>query len=407
MQFGPRKESASRRASLQRVLVLGAAILVMGSVLGACGGEEPSSAPACPSAEYPAAGALNITDGTVEWLVCSPDEASRTVIGASDDVVLIEENGSAGLRTIAFDAADGSERWSHRTADTPIPPGPFDGKGIVVLATDDRGALALVGVDAVTGQEKWRVESSEAPLAHSATVAVVWNVADPGAGQQLRGIGLRGIDRVTGDELWVSDTPLSDESGVCCKNSPAAVLGDVLAVPTGATVTAIDMRTGATLWKAPQLDHPTAADGLFVGTRETSGTPGTNGPPPAPPAITAIDAASGQERWTAPGRPSYGGAFAVGDGVIVVESGGPDLIAYKLSSGDERWRATRTVHIEPQLINGKSLVMLWEGELSVLSATDGATIWSATQPFGSPLMNNLGSNGASVFVAINSVPWTD
>jgi outer membrane protein assembly factor BamB len=377
------------------------ALLVAGAVayVALDGSQAGDTTPACPSAEYhPAAGALSITDGAVEWLVCSPDEAYRTVIGASDDVVLIQESGSTGLRTIAFDAADGSERWRRSTANTRIPPGPFDGQGIVVLATDDRGAFALVGVDAVTGQETWRVESSEAPLAHSATVAVVWDVAVPGTASRFRG-----IDRVTGDELWVSDTPLSDESGVMVARSPAAVLGEVVAVPTGATVTAIDMRTGATLWQAPQLDHPAAADGLIVGTR------GNNGPPPRSFAVPALDAASGQELWTARGRPSYGDLLAVGNGVVVVLS--PDdtgLIAYELASGDERWRAAQTqTYVQPRLISGTSLVGLWEGEVSVVSTTDGATIWSATQPFGSPLMNSVSSNGASVFVAINSLPWTD
>src|SRR5687768_2327981 len=67
------------------------------------GGATP--APACPSAEYPAAGALSIADGAVAWFVCSPDEVYRTVVGASDDVVLVEESGPTGRRTIAFDAA--------------------------------------------------------------------------------------------------------------------------------------------------------------------------------------------------------------------------------------------------------------------------------------------------------------
>lgn len=353
-----------------------------------------TTAPACPSAASPTAGALSITDGAVEWFACAPDEAYRTVIGASDDAVLIAESGPTGRRTIAFDAADGSERWRRSTANTPIPPGPFDGQGIVVLATDDQDALALVGVDSVTGEEKWRVESSEAPLAHSATVAVVWDAASAGGSSRFRG-----IDRVTGDELWVSDTPLSDQSGSRVARSPAAVLGEVVAVPTGATVTAIDIRTGAVLWRAPQLDHLGAADGIVVGIR------GSNGPDPL---VTAIDAASGRHRWTAPGRPSYGGLLAVGDGVIVVrDSGRSGLVAYELSSGNERWRAAQTTNVEPQLISGTSLVMLWEGELSVVSTTDGATIWSATQPFRSPLMNSVGSNGDSVFVAINSLPWRD
>jgi outer membrane protein assembly factor BamB len=335
------------------------------------------------------------------------------VIGASEDVVLIEERvltrwRDDGWRTIAYDAADGSERWRRATADTPTPPGPFDGQGIVVLA--DQDAHALVGVDVVSGAEHWRVASRDVPLANSPTVAVVWDVAayvaDPGAPSRFRG-----LDRLTGDELWVSDTLLPyqrwlpDQNGYPSLRSPAMVLGEVLVVPTGATVTAMDMRTGAMLWQAPGLGHLGAADGTIVGTR---------GPVQQGNWITftALDAASGQERWTAPGStPSPQNFLAAGDGVIIVfappvyppES--PELIAYELSSGTERWRVMRIG--DPQLISGTSLVMRLDNELTVLSTTDGATIWSATEPLGSPRMDSVTSNGDAVFVAINSARYSD
>lgn len=365
--------------------------------------QEATPTPACPNGEYPAVGALRAADGAVGWSVCSPAEAYRSVIGASDDIVLIEEhgpvdrNGLSERRTIAFAAADGSERWRRSTATTPVPPGPFDGQGIIILSTNDGGVAALVGVDAATGKEQWRLVSSEAPLAHSTTVAVVWEVVQVGGSSQFRG-----IDRVTGEELWVSDIPLLDESSTMVPRSPAAVLGEVLVVPTGATVSAIDMQTGAKLWQAPRLDHLAAADGTIVGIQ------GANGPAPS---VTALDGASGESLWTAQGRPSYGGLLAVGDGVIVVLNPGSSrstgLVAYELATGNERWRATPTPFVEPQLINGISLVGLWEEELAVVSTIDGAAIWSATQLFGSSWMNSVGSNGDSVFVAINSLPWGD
>ncbi len=232
--------------------------------------DDATTVPACPNDEFPAVGGLGITDGAVEWLVCSPEEAFRTVIGANADIVLIEESGpidasgSRSQHTIAFDAADGSERWRRATGDTFTPPGPIDGQGIVVLADTDAGAL--VGVDVLTGEEQWRVESGDGLLANSPTVAVVWDAAS-----QVTPVGFRGIDRATGDELWVSDILLSDESGNFVGRSPAAVLDEVMVVPTGATATAIDMRTGAILWQAPQLDDPDAADGAVVGTRGASG----------------------------------------------------------------------------------------------------------------------------------------
>jgi outer membrane protein assembly factor BamB len=388
---------ASRRAFLQWSVVIGAAFLVIGSVLAWRCQDD---------AAYPAVGALRLTDGTVAWSVRSPEQANRTVIGASEDVVLIEEGvyteerTSTSRRTIALAAADGSERWRRATGDMPTPPGPFDGQGIVVLADQDAGAL--VGVDVLTGEERWRVASREAPLANSLTVAVVWDVAS-----QVSPLGFRGMDRVTGDELWVSDMLLADQPGYLGARTPAAVLGEVLVVPTGATVTAIDLRTGAMLWQGPQFDHLAAADGIVVGIRGANGGPA--------PSITAIDAASGQERWTAPGRESYGGLLAVGDGVIVVidpDDGG--LVAYELASGGERWRAAQspTTYVDPQLISGTSLIGLWE-VLAVVSTTDGATLWATTDPFGSSLscavcgMSSVGSNSEALFVAINSLPSMD
>src|SRR3712207_2307873 len=114
--------SASRRAFLKWSVVMGAAFLVIGSVLAWRWRDD---------AGYPAAGALRIADGAVAWSVRSPDEAYRTVIGASEDVVLIEESvpsgwdapleesGSVSRSTIALDAADGSERWRRATNNTP------------------------------------------------------------------------------------------------------------------------------------------------------------------------------------------------------------------------------------------------------------------------------------------------
>lgn len=122
----------------------------------------------------------------------------------------------------------------------------------------------------------------------------------------------------------------------------------------------------------------------------------------------AIDAASGEERWTPPGIPSYAVPLAVGDGLVVVKMPArPELVAYELSSGDERWRATLTTAGDPQMIVGTSFVMLWEGELAVRSTTDGAVRWSAKEPFGTSWMNSVGSNGDSIFVAMNSLPWND
>jgi outer membrane protein assembly factor BamB len=383
------------------------ALAVMAFVAVACGSGDDSTqasvddsttastavagavtAPPCPGGEFPALGAVDLEAGVVAWSSCSPVEAYRTIVGASDAVVLVEMSGPSGHSTIAFDAAEGSELWRWSTREAPNPPGPVAGQGTVVLAADDGGSAALVGVDAQTGEERWRLDSDETVLGHSDEVAVL---GPPPAGFVSRS-GIRGIDRATGTELWETDLALEDLSGVGVARGPAAVLDDVIALPTGTSVTAVEISTGEELWTAPQLDHPAAADGVVVGARGS---------------LAAIDAESGAELWTAPGRSSYGDLLALGDGAAIVLGMGGEIVAYELQSGAERWQVPRSSGAEPQLVNGTVVVMLWEGQLVGLSTTDGSTIWSATEPFRSPLMNSVGSNATSVFVAINSLPWSD
>ena len=165
------------------------------------------------------------------------------------------------------------------------------------------------------------------------------------------------------------------------------------------------------LWQAPQLGHLAGADGTIVGQRGT-------GKPDDWTMVTALDAASGRERWKVMQTLPQSGDLVTGDGLIVVTdqintqtSSEPVLIAYELSSGAKRWHAPRPRdrYLAPQRISGTSLVLLGDREVEVLSTTDGATIWSKKEPFGSPdniqpQMISVGSNGAAVFVASNSVP---
>jgi outer membrane protein assembly factor BamB len=385
---------------LLRPMLLALALFVTPSLAPAIA-QEVTPVPACPGGAVPAVGAMRITDGTAAWSVCSPVEAYRSVIGASDDVVLVDERGpldrtgvSEG-HTVAYAASDGSGRWRWPTAHAPLPAGPVDGQGIVILATNDAPS-ALIGVDAITGQELWSIATSEVPIAQGETVAVLRGAARPDGSS-----GVRGIDRATGEEVWVSDIGMMDMSGVMVARSSAVVLGDVVVLPEGITITAIDMRTGARLWQAPRLDHVAGAGGVFVGIRGGQG-PGTE------VAVAAVDAASGDDLWHVPGRPSYGGLLAAGDDVVVVlDPVGTDWVAYELASGGERWRAATPTFVEPQVISGTSVVGMWEGELAIISTADGTTMWSATEPFGSPLMNSAGSNGDVVVIAMNSLPWRD
>jgi outer membrane protein assembly factor BamB len=181
------------------------------------------------------------------------------------------------------------------------------------------------------------------------------------------------------------------------------VADGVVAVTGSGPVTGIDLATGETLWNGDRIVTPVGSDGAFVGATSSGGGPSSD--------IRAISAVDGTTTWTMPGGASYGGILAAGDGVTAVldvQTGG--YVAYELATGEERWRvdpSQMTARVEPQLIVGSSLVLLWEGDLQVASTTDGTTVWSATQPLNSPWMNSVGANATTLFVAVNSVPFGD
>ena len=209
--------------------------------------------------------------------------------------------------------------------------------------------------------------------------------------------GVFGIDRATGAELWSNPETYEGDPG---SGGAAAITDGVVAVPSGNSVTGIDLATGETLWTGTALTTPVASDGVVVGGTRTSGPPIE---------IGAISAGDGTTAWTASGSASYGGILAIGDGVTAVLDQG-DLVAYELASGTERWRvdpSEMTNRAEPQLIVDTSLVLLWEAVLEARSTSDGATLWSSTQPLNSPWMNSVGVNQSTVYVAVNSLPFSD
>ena len=358
----------------------------------------------CPSGEYPAFGAFDIASGALEWSTCSPEETYRAVVGASDDVVLVEESGDrGGAVTIALDVDDGSELWRMSTTDgLGRPPGPIASGGVAVLLTDVVGTPFVVGVDIDTGVERWQIDPGVSVIGQTEGIVVVSGAPGRYSSAPPTGPpgGLRGIDRATGEQRWVNDAVVfSDESGVGVARGAAAVIDTTIVVPTGRTSTAVDITTGVVLWSAPQLNHPVASDGVIVGIEPTLS---------AERGIRAIDATTGEDLWSAPGRESYGDLLAIGDGVIIVTVGDAgERVAYDLTTGAQRWRAPSTSFGEPQLVSGASLVTLWDGGLGAFSTQDGSQIWGLTEPLRSPLMSSVGINDSTVFVAVNSLPWSD
>jgi outer membrane protein assembly factor BamB len=199
---------------------------------------------------------------------------------------------------------------------------------------------------------------------------------------------------------------VQDAAGTRVARSPAAVVGEVVVLPvTGQGVdqlVAVDATDGHEVWRAPMLDHPSAADGVAVGylSRE----------PPSNSNVIALSTRDGSRLWSQPGMPSYGDLWAVGDGVVAVRDptdGG--IVAYDLMSGALRWKRPGDQQLpgEPQLVAGGLVVLLWEGNVGTLSTTTGATVWQQTKPLDSTTMSSAAASASALYVSMNSVPWTD
>ena len=351
----------------------------------------------CAEGELPAAGAVDLVTGEVQWSVCSAAELFRDVVGTSDEAVVLSELTLPGEEVVVRSLSDGAERWRRPVAgqQTAMPIGSATAGGIVLSAvvgdSGGMGPAGLAGLDADSGDVVWQLDEQLMVLGQSETVAVVAS-ADPVGGRPV----VRGIDRATGAVVWTSDIGFSDDSGVVVARSPAVVWDSTIAVPTGQSLTALDISTGAVRWVGPQTDHPVASEGVVVGTIDNGRM------------IRALDAFSGELLWEAPGRASYGELLAIGDGIVVVNAlDTPELVAHLLRDGSERWRVDKAGLGEPQLTVGTTVVTLWEGLLAALSTADGSVLWAAEEPFGSPWMTTVAVVGTTMVVAMNSRPWAD
>jgi outer membrane protein assembly factor BamB len=406
----------------------------------------------CEPGLLPALAAVDRATGTVMWTYCSAELAWREVRGATDDVVFIDSgtpdpsvprlNPTRLHAVIAIDARNGTELWRLAVANQRLgwAQGPFAAGGVVAVEVDDGASSAIVGVDATTGAARWRVTAAQldsmsttdattqtlppvasappppfkvgfAPIANTDEVVVL---AGPN--------GLLALDRASGTPLWSNDIRLQDDSGVVVTRGPAAVDGTTVMVPTSrlvrdvvdpstgqrssvpadAALVAIDAATGATLWTGSRLDHPTAAEGYVVGY--------VHGDLGSARQVIVFDARTGKQLWIRPGAVSYGDLWAIGDGAVYVVNA-PGIVAYALASGEERWHLTLAVGTtslgEPQLVAGDSLVLLWDN-LRLLSTDDGTIRWTLSRSVSpSTPLSSVGYNTASIFVSLNSQPWTD
>ncbi|HEY7627966.1 MAG TPA: PQQ-binding-like beta-propeller repeat protein [Ilumatobacteraceae bacterium] len=389
--------------------------------LVACGSENatstsrPVSVPArgstrCAADQEPALGAYDVASGSLLWMYCSADQTWRSLFDATADIAYVESttadstNIGNPLELIAVDAHTGTELWrvAHTWSQLQWPLGSFTGAGIIVLPVKAESGDTLVGLDAGTGEVRWQIAADDnptgaVPVANTDHIVVV-------AGSF--GAGVRGLDRTTGAQMWVTDLQVVDESGVMTFRGATAVDGDLVVVPTGATMVALDANTGDTRWEGPRLDHPVAAHGYVIG-----GVPGRGSPRPDSQS-RVLNATTGDEVITLDGYQSYGELWAISPDVVFLSDIGDgsspaNNVAYELPTGTERWRQPPTFG-EPQQVVDGNVIVRWRTSVAMLSGTDGSTLWTLASPAESTGgIGNVDVAGAIVFVTFDALPPGD
>ncbi|HEU4840028.1 MAG TPA: PQQ-binding-like beta-propeller repeat protein, partial [Ilumatobacteraceae bacterium] len=122
--------------------------------------------------------------------------------------------------------------------------------------------------------------------------------------------------------------------------------------------------------------------------------------------VTVLDAATGQQRWTAPGSPPYDDVWAVDDGgVYLVDRDAGEIVAYDLVTGAERWRrpSEPAEYSWPWHVAGTTVFTMW-WNLQARSTRDGSIQWATdyetgTEPTGpTPRMISIATNAESALV---------
>ena len=224
-------------------------------------------------------------------------------------------------------------------------------RGMRLIAT---AALALVVLSGCTtiknvfdgrGKDKSAEPTKLSEIANSVTASRLWTVS-VGKGEEYLGVG----------------------------QHPAIADGHVYAAAVDGGVSALDLRTGQSLWHyASELrlsGGPGVGDGLVV----AGGLEGD---------VVALDAATGAEKWKAKVSNEVLAAPVIGGGMVFVHSNDGRVSAFDAATGERRWFYSAdipalTVRGTGGMTLGPGILFVGNdnGTLTALSTTDGNLMWS-------------------------------
>jgi len=279
----------------------------------------------------------------------------------------------AATTAYAFDAADGSERW---TVDLGLPayshaPAIADGTAYAAAiesrSPDTPGRMHAL--DAADGSVSWAVDTP--------TIDSSPKLADGRLYYLSTGDGratVRAMDAADGSERWASGCTDCQQRRPFRMLPPAVADGVVyLSVPGGNELYALDAADGSELWRTSFDRQLTSATAVADDTLLFAAEDGT---------LFAADAANGELRWTRPDE-AMGSVYAtpaVADGTVVIASN-YRVAAVDAAGGTERWAVDRSTTNNNSYVTAADGVAYVGGKtLDAFDLEDGGVRWSFNTP---------------------------
>jgi outer membrane protein assembly factor BamB len=256
-----------------------------------------------------------------------------------------------GNRLYAFDAADGSTRWTTEM-DWDVG-GPILGDGTVYAG----GRYGLIAYDAADGTEQWRVEKDgpviSAPMVVDDTVYFASSL--PG-GIVAVGTG--------GEKQWWFDSKGDYVYGPTVSKGTAyySAVTDTFGKKKQGPwfVYAINTDNGTKRWRFRQPQGTTSLPAVANGTVYVGSTDGH---------LYALDAASGNQQWTASVPLATDSPPVVVDGTVYVGSTDGHVYAFDVRDGSREWRVTLDAPLSQGIAVTESAEIIYAG-------TDAGTLFA-------------------------------
>lgn len=326
--------------------------------------------------------ALDSTNGAPLWTFETGDVVRAPAI-VLDGIVYI---GSNDNNLYALDDETGDLLWQH-DAGSPVQYAPLVGDGAIYVPTISEGGRKIHALDAESGVELW-VASQYFPFDTGWESGIGAALAD----DTLLAIGdegeLHALDSQTGETVW-------SFRGDVRTDTPPVPIGDVVYITASNTAYALDLETGAELWKFSTGMFPARGFAPVIEGGMYFFSPDDH--------AYGLDIASGEQAWIF-GLDSMANTVpVVSEGMVYVASEYGALYALDQQTGDEVWILGPSDNMLQSLEVADGVLYLEssDGYLVALDAMTGQELWGFNKGFFSGVRTYTLSDGIVYVSSLN------